>query len=120
MSRAFVKGEATEITVNTGDERLQRAGKKLTQQMFAQTDPGRATAVLYVALTEAMIAILHIESPMPEANIAAMESLIDTLRENVGNHHDCALHLSEGLKAAQAMEHGSIEPPEFDDEVTVH
>lgn len=120
MSRPFVKGEAHEIVVNSGDERLQRIGKKLMRQLWQQLDPGGATAVLYIALTEAMIGILHIESPMPEVNIAAMQELIDTLRANVKQHEDCAIHLSESIKFAQALENGDMEPPEIADKVTVH
>lgn len=121
MSRPFVKGEAAEIVIDTANARQQRVGKKLMLQLFDQLGPGRATTVLYVALTEALIGILHIESPMPEVNIEAIHQLLATLSENTANHEDCAIHLSEAMKIQQALDAGDIEAPdELTEVVTVH
>lgn len=113
--RAFTKEEQTVFQVNTGDTELQMQAQRLIAVLSLQHDIAEIGGVLFVALQEVLLLVLHMESPMPEMNIQAMENLIETLKENLAEHYDCHIHATEYRKAAE-----SDEPPSEPEEPKVN
>lgn len=115
MSRPHVPDEVQHFHVDMSDPKIQQQGQSLMHQLFEIAGMGKATGVLYVALTEMFMFILHTESPLAENNIAAIEELIQSLKDNVEEHKTCALRIGEMMKQQQAAANGDIVEP-LDDE----
>lgn len=78
------------LEVNPNTPEIQERAQKLAHGLIDRVPIGEAIGVLLVATEAVLVAVLHQESPLCEANIACVEQLLDTLRSNVMNHADCA------------------------------
>lgn len=113
MSRAFAEGEYQELRADTTDPEVRAIGRRLTEALVQHVGLAKATAVLTSAVTEIYLAVLHIESPMPEANIASIRTLVDSIKTNTEQHEECAKRLSETLRAREGSsdEIEDVKPP---------
>lgn len=97
--RAFVPREAITQSIDTGSPVIQQTAKLLTEKLIAKIGMCDAIGVLSVSLVRAFIDLLHTESPMPEANIEAIHTLIANIEKHVLAHEECHKQLTAALKA---------------------
>ncbi len=78
-----------QLVIDVNKERVQRRALTLAQGLIATFGEADAVAVLVRATEEILTGILHTETPVPEANAAAVDLLLTQLQERVMMHRDC-------------------------------
>ena len=94
MTREIPVGEVTQLVVDCGDPVVKEMANQIAAGLVERVGIGTATAVLASALYQMLWAVLHATTPMPEANIAQITTLLDELKAKVLSHTDCALHVN--------------------------
>lgn len=97
-TRPFASNEFQELQSNTNDPKIRAQALKLASTLTNHVGIADAMSILTDALHETFMAILHVESPMPELNIATIHMLIDSLKERVKEHEPCAIHRTQTLR----------------------
>lgn len=82
-------------TVDPNRPDIQEKANKLAQMLVQRYGPGDSIAVALILTEELMSGVLHLESPMPEANIDMITRLLKTLTSNVLQHGRCARLLND-------------------------
>lgn len=84
--------EFTHLEAKASDPQIQERGRKLVNGLIERTDAAQTTAILFIALNELFLALLHAQSPNPDTNIASMRTLVERLSETIDEHESCAQH----------------------------
>ena len=89
-----------QLIVDPNDPRLAELGARIALGLVEKVGAGEAIAVLTTGLYQALWGVLHATTPMPEANIAQINRLLDDLHAKVRSHEKCALHINDVPKKA--------------------
>lgn len=83
-------GSAVDTVAIVFNDETDKTAEELVTRLVREAGVGPATATLVSACEMALTALLHLESPMYEANVQAASILLATLTGNVLAHRDCA------------------------------
>jgi hypothetical protein len=94
MTREVPVGEVTQLVVDCNDPAVEEMAHKIAAGLVERVGVGTATAVSVTALYQLLWAVMHATTPVPEANVAQITTLLDELKAKVLSHTDCALHVN--------------------------
>ena len=83
------------ITVNPNRPEIRALADEILVEYVEALGFENALAVSIVVIANLLIAVLHSPAPMPEQNVAEVRKFLDSLREQVMHHEECAYEINE-------------------------
>ena len=78
-----------QLVVNPNDRIVQAAAEETATTLVTQLGVAKAVGVAVVVVERMLIAILHMETPMPEQNVEMVQRLLSQLEAGVMDHEEC-------------------------------
>ncbi len=81
--------------IDTADPLIEMLSSRILKQIIDRTDVFIAVGVSFRMLLECCSFVLHMDCPMPEANIKMLHEMANLIHERIIEHEECALHIAE-------------------------